>query len=59
MNELKEKEAQAIKVLRTFERLMNGGNNLSFMAWGEGWDVWGNEVECTAHLPTEETPCCG
>ena len=25
----------------------------------EGWDVWGNEVECTAHLPTEETPCCG
>ena len=24
----------------------------------EGWDVWGNEVECTAHLPTEETPCC-
>ena len=25
----------------------------------EGWDVWGNEVECTAHLPMEETPCCG
>ena len=25
----------------------------------EGWDVWGNEVECTAHLPVEETPCCG
>ena len=43
----------------TFERLMNGGNNLSFMAWGKGWDVWGNEVECTAHLPMEETSCCG
>jgi len=25
----------------------------------EGWDVWGNEVECTAHLSMEETPCCG
>ena len=25
----------------------------------EGWDVWGNEVECTAHLPMEEAPCCG
>ena len=25
----------------------------------EGWDVWGNEVECTAHLPMEETPCFG
>ena len=24
-----------------------------------GWDVWGNEVECTAHLPMEETSCCG
>ena len=45
MSELKEKEAQAIKVLRTFERLMNGGNNLSFMAWGSGkrnalWARW-------------------
>ena len=25
----------------------------------EGGDVWGNEGECTAHLPMEEPPCCG
>ena len=23
----------------------------------EGWDVWGNEVECSIELSQEETPC--
>ncbi len=24
----------------------------------EGWDVWGNEVESSVELLTEETQCC-
>ena len=23
----------------------------------EGWDVWGNEVECSIELSQEDTPC--
>ena len=23
----------------------------------DGWDVWGNEVECSVELPAEDTPC--
>ena len=23
----------------------------------EGWDVWGNEVECSIELSQENTPC--
>lgn len=23
----------------------------------EGWDVWGNEVECSIELSSEEAPC--
>lgn len=25
----------------------------------EGWDVWGNEVECDIDLSVETSPCCG
>ena len=45
--------------LDTIEEFFRKDKTMKKITSTEGWDVWGNEVKCTAHLPTEETPCCG